>query len=232
MGVVQSAVRPAGEGWHAPVPLSAAGGRSFAADVAIDPWGQAAAVWMDFANKVIQAAVRPAGADRWRAPKDISQRGRGGGGPDVAFDARGNATAVWTTIFGTLQSATRPAGGDWQRAVTIAHGDGEITDAHVGLDARGGAVAAWLQSGGESVHGAVRSAGGRWQAPTVISPDTPAPEASGAQLSLAVDPQGRAVAVFGRAAGDTAYVAQAAAYGPRSTTRRSGTSTMTRPPVP
>ena len=140
--------------------------------------------------------------------------GEGRGQLDVAFDARGNATAVWTTFF-AMQSATYPAGGDWQRAVTIADGGAELSDAHVGLDARGGAVAAWMQSEGQSVHGAVRSAGGRWQAPTVMSPDTPAPEASGAQLSLAVDPQGRAVAVFGRAAGHAAYVAQAATYGPR-----------------
>ena len=212
MGVVEGAIRPAGGAWQTAAALSQNGGQSFTSEVAISPQGDATAVWLDYTNRRIQAAVHPARGDGWEAPEDISARGENVGSADVAVDARGNATAAWSA-FQTVRVAVRPAGDDWQRPEKIADG-GEISDVRIGFDARGGAIAAWLEDEGQAVRGAVRPDGARWQAPVSISPHTPAAEASGAQLSLAVAPNGRAVVVFGRARG-VAYVAQAAAYGPR-----------------
>ena len=216
MGVVEGAIRRAGGPWQTAAALSPSGRRSFAADVAIGSQGAATAVWLDYTNSRVQAAVRPARDERWQAPQDISARGEDAGGADVAVDARGNTTVVWSafdTVRSFATSADRPAGEDWQRPAKIAE-DSEISDVHVGFDARGGAVAAWLAAEGQSAHGAARPAGGRWQEPVLISPHTAAAGATGAQLALAVAPNGRAVAVFGRQR-DAAYVALAAVYGPR-----------------
>ena len=47
MGVVEGAVRRAGDDWQTPAALSQRDRRLFAADVAISPRGDATAVWLE-----------------------------------------------------------------------------------------------------------------------------------------------------------------------------------------
>ena len=122
--IVQGAVRTAGT-WQPPVNLSAAGQNADAADVAVDPRGNAVAVWGRLVRttpigttSVVQGAVRAAG-ETWQAPVNISTTSQtsairrsattpritkvdiatagspGVDSADVAVDAQGNAVAVW-----------------------------------------------------------------------------------------------------------------------------------------
>lgn len=83
------AAAPASAGaWLAPVDLSASEANASGARVAVNPRGDAVAVW---SAGVVQSAVRVAGG-AWQPPVDLSAPD---GVPHVAIDARGNAIAVW-----------------------------------------------------------------------------------------------------------------------------------------
>lgn len=72
----------------------------------------------------------------------------GAADPRLDVDARGNVVAVWTNVTGDdwgnqgiVQSAARPAGGGWERAVDVSTAGHKSFAARVGLDARGNAIA-------------------------------------------------------------------------------------------
>lgn len=98
--IVTSATRPAGGAWTAPVDLSATGHDAWDPQVAVDPAGNATAVWsladepMSDSARTVQAARRTV-AGEWTAPVDLS-RGGTAWNPQVALDSSGNATTVWS----------------------------------------------------------------------------------------------------------------------------------------
>jgi hypothetical protein len=98
--IVTSATRPAGGAWTTPVDLSATGHDAWDPQVAVDPAGNATAVWsladepMQDSARTVQAARRTA-AGEWTAPVDLS-RGGTAWNPQVALDSFGNATTVWS----------------------------------------------------------------------------------------------------------------------------------------
>lgn len=105
--IVRAAFKPAGEGWEAPVDLSAPGGNGFPSDVVFDQSGNAAIVWQrwDGVTNLVQAAYRPAG-EEWEEPVDLSDEGKRAMNSVVVLDAPGSAevadgdaTAIW--ISGT-----------------------------------------------------------------------------------------------------------------------------------
>jgi hypothetical protein len=216
--IVQGAVRPAGGGvWRAPVDLSAAGGDAGEPQVAVDPQGNAVAVWDRFngANYIVQGAVRPAGSGVWQAPVNLSAAGRTAGEPQVAVDPQGNAVAVWDRSDGAntiVQGAVRPAGsGVWQAPVDLSAAGRTAGEPQVAVDPQGNAVAVWDRSDGTNtiVQGAVRPAGsGVWQAPVDLSA-AGGPGESASNPQVAVDPQGNAVAVWDRSNG-AKYIVQGA----------------------
>jgi hypothetical protein len=213
--IVQGAVRQAGSGvWQAPVDLSAVGGNAVGPQVAVDPQGNAVAVWIRFSgtHEVVQSAVRPAANGVWQAPVDVSVTGADAASPQVAVDPQGNAVAVWTRFNGPnfiVQGAVRPAGsGVWQTPVDLSAVGGNALSPQVAVDPHGNAVAVWSRSNGanEIVQGAVRpAASGLWQTPVDLS------AVGGNALSpqVAVDPQGNAVAIWERSNG-TNFIVQGA----------------------
>jgi len=107
-GTAQSAVWTAAtEAWQAPVDLSATGGKAGSPQVAVDPQGDAIAVW---SGEGVQGAVLPADG-QWGPPFDISP---GSFGPKVAMDEAGNAVGVWDNAAGATQSASYVAGSEQQ----------------------------------------------------------------------------------------------------------------------
>jgi hypothetical protein len=192
--------------WLAPVDLSAPGDSALFPHVAVDPRGNAVAVWEHFegTNFVVQAAVRPAATGVWQAPVDLSAPSESTNtSPQVAVDRRGNAVAVWELFNGpnyVVQASVRPAAsGVWQTPVDLSAA-GDDTSPQVAVDRRGNAVAAWAAFNSTStsdtvVQAAVRpAASGVWQAPVDVS-------ATGESVSspeVAVDPRGDAVAVWDR----------------------------------
>jgi hypothetical protein len=115
---VRAAARPAGGSWGAPQNLSASGEFAFLPELALNPAGDAVAVWSRFAESsdVVQAAARSAGG-AWERSLAISPFPGSSYVPQVAIDPSGNAVAVWrlhTGSLGIVQAAVRPAGRPWE----------------------------------------------------------------------------------------------------------------------
>jgi hypothetical protein len=211
--VIYAAYQPAGGSWQPGVGISAGGEDAVLPQVAIDPHGNAVAIWSrsNGTNNIIQAAFKPA-AGAWLPAVNVSEEGQNAYSPDVAMDAAGNAVAVWERSNGSgfvAQSAFLPAFGAWQPAVNLS-GPGSELEARVAMNPEGDAVAAWdnRTATTETIQGAVRPSGaGAWQ--SVANVSEPAPNAS--QGHVAIDSRGDAVAIWNRTNGAN-FIAQAALY--------------------
>ncbi len=208
--VVQAATRPAGGTWQAAVDVSAPGPNLPDPQLAIDPQGDATAVWLrdNGISRVVQAALRPAGGV-WQAPVDLSAPGANAQDPGVAVDQNGTAIAAWDRSNGTnriVQAALRPAGGAWQAPTDLSLPGRDAAASQVTVDPQGDAAAVWYRSDGSNtiVQAALRPAGGVWQAPANLS----GPGENATAPRVALDPQGNAVAVWSRSNGTT-FVVQA-----------------------
>lgn len=209
--IVQAASRPAGGTWGAPVELSVPGADAGEPEIAVDPSGDAVAVWTlsEGSDVIVQAASRPAGGS-WGAPTDLSAAGEEAGEPEIAVDPSGDAVAVWTReegFYSTVETVGRPAGGTWGAPVELSAPGVADFGPQVALDAAGTTVAVWERhdARGELVEAAVRPPGGGWGAPVELS----SPAENTERPEVAVDPAGDAVAVWSRHDGGE-YVAQAA----------------------
>lgn len=196
--IIQSASRPAGASWGAPLNLSEIGENAEEPTVSIDPAGDAVAVWWRFegGDQVIQSTSRSAGGT-WQGPVNISAPGIGASEPDVAVGPTGDAVAVWTRNDGAhyiVQSASRPAGGSWQAPTNLSATGQDAGHAEVGVDQAGDAVATWERYDGSEfvVQAAAGRVGGAWGP----SQDLSAAGRNAEEPALAVDPAGDAVAVW------------------------------------
>lgn len=194
--------------WHAPADLSAPGRNAASPRVAVDPQGNAVAVWDSSQAKgwIVESAVRPAGGV-WQKPVALSAPASTSSLPQVAVDAQGNAVAIWHRSNGqhfVVQAAERPAGGVWKKPVDLAQ---DARHAQVDVNAQGNAVAVWQGFDGSKriVRAAARGAGGAWHAPVSLS----APGEDASDAHVAVDRRGAAVAIWRRSSG-TAFVVQSA----------------------
>jgi len=196
--IVETALRPAGGSWQAPVELTPPGAEGFSPQIAVDPAGDAIAAWRQStgsdSNQLVEASERPAGGN-WQAPVEIS-------GPqnttdlELAVGSGGEAIAVWDTFENgdVVQAAAHASGRAWQTPVTISP-PGQRTGAfapQVAVDAHGEAVVVWESGIAQSgfVQAAVRPAGGHWQAATDISGE------GVGRPHVGIDADGEAVAVW------------------------------------
>ena len=111
---------------------------------------------------------------------------------------------VLVALCGAVPASAAPA---WRAATDVSVGGQDADDPRVAVDARGNAIAVWRRSNGPNfiVQGAVRAAGGAWQAPVDLS--LAGQNAYGPQV--AVDAQGNATAVWARYNG-TDFIVQGA----------------------
>lgn len=208
--IVQAAILPAGGMWSAPLDLSPSGIDAVVPEVAVDPQGDATAVWNR--NDVVQAAMRPAGGS-WQNPVDVSASGQIIEAPEVAVDPHGNATAIWDRSNGSkyvVQAATRPAGsGVWQTPADLSDAGDNSEAAEVAVDPQGNATGIWQSYDGtdQIVQAAVHPTDGTWQTPLTLS--TASLDSENPQV--AIDPQGDAAAVWDSYGGPDGVV-QAAGY--------------------
>jgi hypothetical protein len=150
---VQAAIRPAGGEFAAATFISDAGQNAFSPQVAVDPAGNATAVWYRSDGSVfrIQAAFRPAGGS-FGSATTISDSGQGAFDPQVSMNSTGDAVAVWVRSDGTknrIQSSTRPAStGVWDPAETISEAGQDATEPQVAAMANNSAVAVWTRFDG------------------------------------------------------------------------------------
>jgi hypothetical protein len=211
--IIQAAERPAGGGWSLPQDVSAPGQETANPQIALDPAGNAVAVWEsnEGANVGVQTAVRPPGG-AWSAPQNLSAPGEDAREPEVAFDGLGNATAIWTGSNGAhyvIQAAERPFGGGWGSAEDLSAAGHSADVPQLALDPVGDAIAVWRRSDDGSngiAQSALRPAGGTWGAIRDLS--------GSGQVAfdpdLAVDPAGNGLAVWMRFRSGVDEVIQAA----------------------
>ncbi len=214
-GIVQSAMRPAGRGWQPPVVLSRPNHRSGATRVTFDARGNVVVVWADDTDLRVRSATRRVNGT-WKAPVDIFDANTSGGG--LAVSPRGSEMIRWTSKKGAaVVVASRSAGGRWRMRDDLAL-DEEIHGWTVVVDDEGNAAAIWLKGeGGQAVRAALLPAEEDWQPTRDLSPYAETSEASGAQVTAAIDRNGRVIAVWGREMyrrGERINVVQAAIHGP------------------
>lgn len=208
--VVKASRRPAAGTWSTPTTLSAAGQEAVLPQVAIDPQGNAVAVWDYLIHEgtndeyVVKIQAVTGSAGTWSAPVELTAEATSEElpSPQVAIDPNGNAVAVWERSEGAgevVQAAFASAGGNWSAAKTIsALAVGEYSwNPQVAVDAQGNAVVLWRNWAGigsnEIIQAATHPAGGAWS--TTATDLSPAGE-DAQHPQVAVDPQGNAVAVW------------------------------------
>jgi hypothetical protein len=198
-GIIQSATRPAAGSWSAPVDLSAADERALLPQLAVDPQGDAAAVWkLDTGDGAVQAARRTAEGN-WSSAVDLSAGEAWEA--DVAIDPQGTATAAWEThddVGRLVHASTSALGGTWSASVDLSVRD----DANwigafprVTTDPQGDVTVIWKAFHNpyyNRVTAVRREAGGFWSAPVELG------EASGViePMRVAADPQGYVTALW------------------------------------
>jgi len=208
--LVQAAIRPPGGSFGSPQTLGTTSPCYFFGllgsqpKVAVSPRGEAVVVWGHplTSSLAIQAAVRPPGASFGPAItlSDASRTAQND--PDVAISDNGTIVAVWTWNNGTrnvIQAATRPPGGSFPvpgAAQTLSDTAQAAGNARVASNARGDVAVVWQRSNGSNqiAQARVRPAGGSF-APTVDLSDK---DADASAPAVAIDPRGRATAVWTR----------------------------------
>ncbi len=196
--VLESAFKPAGGGWQAPVTVSAPG-LAGEPHLAFNEQGSAAAVWDQWTSgflstRTVQATLMPAGG-AWQAPVDIIgeadelDQPKEAGEPGIAVDGQGDAVAVWAWTFGNpvIQAAFKTTGGAWQTPVKISASGEGMSSPQVAFDGQGNALAVW-DGGHGVVQAASKPVGRAWQAPVYIG--------LGGGPHVAFDGQGDALAVW------------------------------------
>jgi hypothetical protein len=199
---IQAASRQAGGAFGPTQTFSNAVGSTNNARLAVDPQGNALAVWSgeDFeGTNGLQAAFRPAGG-AFSPPQTLSDAGGSASQfTQIAVDALGNALAVWRRSDGTnlrIQASFRPADGTFGPAQTLSNADENAGFQQFAFDAQGNALAVWEASDGsnERIRASFRPAGGPFGLPQTISNAGP-----NAFLSQVVfDAQGNALVVWNR----------------------------------
>jgi hypothetical protein len=212
--VVQSASRPVGGTWSAPVALSASGAGSPL--VVAGPEGTVTAAWLlereEGRRSVVQSATRAVGGN-WSAPVSLSPPRGTARSPQIALDLQGGATAVWQDEFsGAVEGSTRSPGGTWSPSVSISAPGVRADWPQVAVDSQGNATAIWADRASDDrrpriqihrIQTATRPAGGTWSAPVSISE-------VGRRLvqdpQIAISPQGETTAIWQRSDGDNLIV--------------------------
>lgn len=177
-------------GWQAPSVLSSSssGYPESSSGVALDPQGNALAVWVysSAGQWTVEAASRPVASGAWQTQVAVSATwpttysrevpGPVALGAQVAFDAHGDAIAVWEHYMQGnwfIEAAIRRPGSEaWQPPVRLSTAGLGGARSDLSLDAQGDAVVVWegataTQRTIEAVAGSAVS--GVWRAPVRLT---------------------------------------------------------------
>jgi hypothetical protein len=160
-GSIRSRHHTPGDGWSPVQQIDNNGEAAFWPALAVDPNGNAVAVWIEevpvppASHKNEIWANRYAPDDGWGTATRLDTDEAGdGSGPhvDVAVDPAGNAVAVWHQSDGIRENiwASRSTlGDDWSVPQLIERDNaGHAGDPRVAMDSGGDAIAVWHQSDG------------------------------------------------------------------------------------
>ena len=207
---VKASSRAPGGAWSEPATLLSGASTFFPLpQVAVDPAGNATAVWRRFPGGpfVLEASTRAAGSATWSAPETLDTNS---GAHDVAAGADGTVVAVWAFDDGGVQrirARVRAPAGGWASPVTLSSpGTGDSSSPQVGAGGNGGFTVVWDRGTGAPntyyVQANTRAANGFWAGATdvsVASLYSPGPD-------VAMDAAGNATAVWHRYDGVSFYL--------------------------
>jgi PKD repeat protein len=147
-GVVQASFRPAGGSFGAPVNLSTGGESASAPRVAIDDAGDATVVWDRYngVHELVEEATRPAASGSFSKAAVLSNEAESAIQPFVAMNAEGDTAVTWAASNGAaqvVQVAVRPAGGTFDKAVSVSDEAANAAFPQVALDGRGDPGVVW-----------------------------------------------------------------------------------------
>jgi len=193
-------------GWGTALLIEAVnGGAAIAPQVAVNPLGDAVAVWQQSDGVAINAyANRYTPATGWGSAQpisdvndvDVAQQ------VQVGIDGAGNAIAVWeqssTIGISNIWASHYTAGVGWGAPATIGSGAGSAGSPQVAVDLEGNAIAVWWQhSGGRMDVMSSRFVPGLgWEPADVIDADA---LGDGSAPQIALHASGHAIAVWARA---------------------------------
>lgn len=162
--------------WLAPTELPS-GRQTGDASVALDAAGDAVAWWTERDaddQYAVQVAERSTGGAWGASPAPFPP---GAADPRIALDPAGDAVAVWVGARGSIDSRSRPAGGEWGATRNVGS-DHFISEFKLEIDRTGGAVLLWEgietyygpEDDEAEVHAAILSPDGVWSGPVDLSP--------------------------------------------------------------
>ncbi len=157
IGVVQASFRPAGGSFGAPVSLSPGGESATAPRVAIDDAGDATVVWdrNNGGHELVEEATRPAATGSFSKAAVLSNEAESAIQPFVVMNAEGDTAVTWAASNGAahvVQVAVRPAGGTFDKAVSVSTEAANAAFPQVALDGRGDPGVVWtLEFGGDLI---------------------------------------------------------------------------------
>ncbi|MGI9318418.1 MAG: Ig-like domain-containing protein, partial [bacterium] len=192
------------DSWGTAVMLNAIMGSAFNPQVAVDPDGNAVAVWrqLDGALNNMYANRYVAGTDSWGAAMLIENNNSGNvnGIPQVVVDSSGNANAVWwqsdgiqTNIYANRYVAGTDSWG--ASGVVVSDNLDNAQLPQIAIDDSGNAMAVWSQSDGirDNIWAShYVAATDSWGTTVMLN----AIMDSAYNPQIAVDPAGNAVAVW------------------------------------
>ena len=188
-----------GSGWGTAEPIETVSGAAWYPDIALDPRGNATAVWWDYTNSRI-LGVRYLAGSGWTPTVRIDSGTGTVSDPQVAVDPSGDVTAVWAERNGSVQhviTARYVSGAGWGTPTAI-DGSGQSAtaglDPRVGVDEGGNATVVWSQSNGteDSIWSARYTATLGWSSPVLVEGNV----GNAWFPFLAVAPNGEAVVVW------------------------------------
>lgn len=188
-------------GWGTATLIETESGSADAPRVAVDPSGNAIAVWKQYDGSRWNIwANRYVAGSGWGVASLIEVNMVGSARePVVAVDRTGNATAVWSEWDGTrskVYSNRYIVGTGWGRSVHIGvDGAENATRPDVAMDESGNAIAVWAQSDGTryNIYANRYAVGVGWWTPTLIETDN---SGNADYPVVAVDSSGNAIAAW------------------------------------
>ena len=199
----------AGGSWGTAVAIdTGSSGASSNPDIAMDPNGNAIAVWEQYDGTLTRDSIRAnryaVSGNAWGTAATIDSGGTGNTGPSsnprVAMDSNGNAIAVWEQTAGVRSNIRANLyTGSWGAAGLIETDDtGNAYLPQVAMDSNGNAIAVWEQSNGLrfSIHANRYTAGGNWGTAEAIDSGGSGSTGDSGNAQIAMASGGTAIAVW------------------------------------
>lgn len=189
---IQAVTKLKNKGWSLPENVSWPSTEGFGdADpqVAVDPKGNALAVWVNVPTQTVQASYKSI-ALPWSAPVVLSNGGEKVSLPQVAFDSLGNAVVVWVQNNGVnrvIQGAFAGPNGSWSNPANLSSDGNDADNPQVAVDPAGNVIVVWQHSNGVNtlIQAATRlisKSGQKWVSPFDLS--KPGEDASEPQVCI------------------------------------------------